>query len=78
MVKKCFKSMPWTAALVGVLGLLVRAAIWAGERNTAPAKMIHDPTQKGRVRPESRVDPRGMRLHDTNYAGGVHAGYVAP
>jgi hypothetical protein len=40
MVKKCFKSIPGTAALVGVLVLLVRAAIWAGERNTAPAEMI--------------------------------------
>jgi hypothetical protein len=37
MVQQCFKSVPWTAALVGVLVLLVCAPIWAGERNTAPA-----------------------------------------
>jgi hypothetical protein len=37
MVQKLFASVPWTAALVGVLVLLVCAPIWSGERTTAPA-----------------------------------------
>jgi hypothetical protein len=37
MVQKCFTSVPWTAALLRVLVLLVGAPISAGERNTAPA-----------------------------------------
>jgi Putative MetA-pathway of phenol degradation len=59
MVQQCFKSVPWTAALVGVLVLLVGAPIWAEERNTAPATDSEDVNDgEDPTRPLTRFDFR--------------------
>ena len=59
MVQKCFQSVPWTAALVGVLVLLVGAPIWAGERTTEPATDAEAVTDgEDPTRPLTRFDFR--------------------